>query len=139
MLAIVGALALVAFAGAALTAVLVPKIALSIGLAFFVIGVWWENARTVLQVARNFAFIFASSLMLLGGIVALSFGIMGLAPLTYWASQYQLDRESLTYSSLSAVLFLWGTGETILKGCKNVAKKKTANRSWLEALLETLF
>lgn len=139
MVAVVAAVALVGFAGAALASVLAPKISLSIGLFFFVIGVWWANTPSKFAILRNFVFIYASSLIMMGCIVALGFGIMGLTPLYYWVSQYQVDRQSLALSATTGLLFLWGTGEAVARGLKKVALKKTPTRNWFEALVETIF
>ncbi len=139
MLLPVTALALAAFAGGAFTGLLAPKVALGIGLFFFVVGTWWEKATTKFAIVRNFVFIFAGSVMLTAGIVVMGFGILSLSALTLWASQYQPNRESLATSAVVFVLFLWGTGETVARGLKKVAAKRVPGRGWFDALIATLF
>lgn len=120
---------LCAFAGGAICSCLFPLATLPIGAFFFVVGTWWQGAETLAGKMRNYAFIHACGILLVGGFFALYFREQSFQFLMTQLAATGFSVRSVITGTLGEALFLFGCGEAVYRVARRW-RKEVRERGW---------
>ncbi len=138
ILAVASVIFINGFFGALIASWVWPWQSILVGAAFYLIGRWWENAKSKFDKMRNFVLIYASALILIGFVVALYFGAKGFQPLIDDLTALRIELPQAALSAFALALFLWGAIELGIRALRR-AREDVSIFGLRESLRRWLF